>query len=115
MHVKLFPLFGAIVGKANTYTPVLDIEDVAVYCPTPELLTFAPLFQIYPATHGLTLFKPTIEGVMPETVPVNVGDARFAFKFNADNVAVDTGLLASDVSSTLPKPTDTLVRLPLVK
>ena len=39
------------------------------------------------------------------TTPVNVGDARFAFKFNAVCVAVETGLLASEVLSQFPRPT----------
>jgi hypothetical protein len=43
--------------------------------------------------------------VMPETVPVKVGEARFAFRFKAVCWAVLTGLLASDVLSTFPRPT----------
>jgi hypothetical protein len=55
---------------------------------------------------------------MPLTVPVKVGLARSAFKFkdasttvltafvsNAVDVAVEIGLLASEVLSTLPRPT----------
>ena len=38
-------------------------------------------------------------------LPVNVGEAILAFKFNADWVAVETGLFASVVLSTLPRPT----------
>ena len=38
-------------------------------------------------------------------VPVNVGLASGAFKSNAVWVAVETGLLASEVLFTLPKPT----------
>ena len=38
-------------------------------------------------------------------VPVKVGEAIFAFKSNAVCCAVDTGLLASEVLFTLPKPT----------
>ena len=62
--------------------------------------------------------KPTILFVMPLTVPVKVGDAMFAFKFNDASTAlmlafklravcaeVEIGLFASDVSSALPKPT----------
>jgi len=37
-------------------------------------------------------------------VPVNVGDAKFALRFNAVCVAVDTGLFASLVLSTFPNP-----------
>jgi hypothetical protein len=36
-------------------------------------------------------------------VPVKVGLTKFAFKFNAANCALDTGLFAS-VLSALPKP-----------
>ena len=39
------------------------------------------------------------------TVPVKVGDARFAFKFNAVCVAVDTGFNKSVVLLQFPKPT----------
>ena len=52
-----------------------------------------------------TLLKPTIVLSIPETVPVNVGEAKGAFKSNAVCVAVETGLLASEVLSTLLKPT----------
>ena len=61
--------------------------------------------------------NPTIDFEIPLTVPVNVGEARFAFsarlavtsvefdfKSNAVCVAVDTGLFASLVLSTLFKP-----------
>ena len=42
---------------------------------------------------------------MPVTLPVKLGDARFAFKFNAVCCAAETSLLASEVLSTLPSPT----------
>jgi hypothetical protein len=42
---------------------------------------------------------------IPETVPVKVGDAVLAFRANAEEVAVETGLLASEVLSTFPRPT----------
>ena len=41
-------------------------------------------------------------------VPVKVGDAKGAFKFKAVCPAVETGLFASLVLSTLPKPTSPL-------
>ena len=47
--------------------------------------------------------------VMPLTVPVKVGDAKFAFKSIADCCAVLTGLLASLVLSAFPRPTMVLV------
>ena len=43
--------------------------------------------------------------VMPLTVPVKVGLATGAFKLRASCVAIETGLLASAVLSTLPSPT----------
>ena len=43
------------------------------------------------------------------TIPVNVGPARFAFRSNAVCVAVDIGLLTSEVLSTFPRPTIALV------
>jgi hypothetical protein len=46
-----------------------------------------------------TFVKPTIAFVViPLTVPVNVGEAKFALKFNAV-CALDTGLLASLILS----------------
>ena len=39
------------------------------------------------------------------TVPLKLGDAKFAFRFKAVCWAVDTGLFASLVSFTLLKPT----------
>ena len=47
--------------------------------------------------------------VSKETDPVKVGEARGAFKSRAVCVDVDTGLLASVVLSTEPKPTIDLV------
>ena len=65
-----------------------------------------------------TLPSPTMLFVIPPTVPVKVGPSRLAFKlkeasvstftaFNAkaSPVALEIGLLASDVLSTLPSPT----------
>ena len=52
-----------------------------------------------------TFPSPTIAAVMPETVPVKVGDAVLAFKPKAAKVAVETGLRASEVLSTFPRPT----------
>ena len=53
--------------------------------------------------------KPEIdapEGIV--TVPVNVGEARFAFRSRAVCCAVDTGFAVSAVLSTEPKPTSPL-------
>ena len=74
-----------------------------------------------------TLPKPTILCVMPPTVPVNVGEAKFAFRFNdastlpmlafksrAFCVAVEIGLFASDVLSALANPTILFVMPPTV-
>ena len=74
-----------------------------------------------------TLFKPTIDFVIPPTVPVNVGllifafnakldvtSVVFAFKSNAVCVAVDIGLFISLVLSALPKPTIDFVIPPTV-
>jgi hypothetical protein len=52
-----------------------------------------------------TFPSPTIDFEIPETVPVNVGEARLAFRSSAVCVAVETGLFASDVLSTLDRPT----------
>ena len=56
-----------------------------------------------------TLPSPTINLVMPLTVPVQVGLASGAFKSSAPCVALEIGLLASVVLSTLPRPTIALV------
>ena len=71
--------------------------------------------------------RPTIPFVIPPTVPVNVGEAksafkfkeastelRFAFKSRADCVAVEIGLFASEVLSALPRPTIPFVIPPTV-
>ena len=47
---------------------------------------------------------------MPETVPVNVGEAKFALRSRAVCWAVETGLAVSAVLSTLPRPTLDFVR-----
>jgi len=52
----------------------------------------------------LVVLSPAV-GVGARGVPVNVGLASGAFKSNAVWVAVETGLLASEVLFTLPKPT----------
>ena len=46
-----------------------------------------------------TLPRPTMAFVIPPTVPVNVGLARFAFRLSAVCCAFDTGLFASEVLS----------------
>ena len=51
---------------------------------------------------------------MPPTVPVKVGLASGAFASRAANCAVDTGLPASLVLSTLPRPTIDLLMPPTV-
>ena len=56
-----------------------------------------------------TLPSPTMALVIPETVPENVGLARFAFRSRAFCVAVDIGFALSLVSSTLLIPTIALV------
>ena len=52
-----------------------------------------------------TFPRPTCDFVTPATVPVNVGEASGALRSSAVCVAVDTGLLASEVLLTLPRPT----------
>ena len=81
------------VDKPDTWFCVKVIEETA------ELLTFP---------------NPTIAAVIPETVPVNVGLANGAFKFNAVCVAVLIGSPDGDVLATFPKPMDAAVTDPLV-
>ena len=52
-----------------------------------------------------TFAKPTIVAVMPDTVPVKVGEASGAFKSKAVCVAVEIGLSISVVLLTFAKPT----------
>ena len=56
------------------------------------------------------VFVPTV-AVGAAGVPVRVGDARLALRLSAVCCAVETGLLASDVLSTLPRPTSPLTRV----
>ena len=50
------------------------------------------------------LTDPVAVRLAQVAVPVKLGEAVLAFKPSAVEVAVDTGLLASDVLSTLPRP-----------
>ena len=52
-----------------------------------------------------TFAKPTIDFVIPLTVPVNVGLFALTFPFKAVCVAIEIGLFASEVLSTFAKPT----------
>ena len=54
---------------------------------------------------SLTLPSPTIDFVIPLTVPVKVGDANGALRARAVCCAVETGFSASEVLLTLPSPT----------
>ena len=61
-----------------------------------------------------TLPSPTIDLLIPLTVPVKVGLARFALRSSAVCCAVETGLFASLVLVTLPRPTIEAVMPPTV-
>jgi hypothetical protein len=56
-----------------------------------------------------TVRLPEIVTSAAVSVPVNVGAAFGAFKSSAVCVAVETGLLASEVLSTFPRPTEDFV------
>ena len=60
------------------------------------------------------MVRPTIDLVMPPTVPVNVGLAKGALRSSASCCAEETGLLASLVLFTLVRPTIDLVMPPTV-
>ena len=93
--VKYFPELLVCDGKASTVAdpPRETAEPLIVI----ELFVNAEL--------GIfTKFAPDVPAGSV-TVPVNVGEARFAFKLRAVWVAVDTGLFASLVLSTFPRPT----------
>ena len=54
--------------------------------------------------------RPTIDALMPPTVPVKVGLAMGAFEPSAVDVAEDNGLAASEVLSTLLRLTCAFVK-----
>ena len=56
-----------------------------------------------------TLQRPTMDLVMPCTVPLRFGLANGAFELSATCVAFEIGLFESDDLSTLPSPTIDLV------
>ena len=66
------------------------------------------------STYALVAADPPAVGVGTVTVPVNVGFANGDFKFNSVCTADETGLLASEVLSTLPSPTSDFVIVTLV-
>jgi hypothetical protein len=56
--------------------------------------------------------NPAIVLSIPETVPVNVGEAKFAFKSKADCVAAGIGLFASLVLSTFDQSYHRFIPIP---
>ena len=93
-------------SPANTILPaILDVAlgtPAAILVVVKELLTNAVVaiaVEISPA-----LCVTAIVPVGSVGVPVNTGDTKFDFKFNAVCCAVLTGLLTSLVLSTLPNP-----------
>jgi len=70
----------ALPAKLLVVKPVAEMTPVSLFNEIPE----PPVIAILG-----TLPKPTMSFVIPVTVPVNVGEAAFAFKFiRADNFAV---------------------------
>ena len=67
------------------------------------------------STYAFVAASVALLGVGTVTVPVKVGLARGAFKSRAVWVAADIGLLASEVLSTLPKPTSDLLTVMLAE
>ena len=63
------------------------------------------LFWLVTVKEPLISTFPFMETSANVVFPVKVGEAKFAFKSNAVEVAVDTGLSVSAVLSTLPRPT----------
>ena len=84
------------------YDPAAVLLQLTVALPDEED-TFPVAPSIVAITHGL---YRVLKSVPPKVgVPVNAGDANGASKFSAFCVAVDIGLLASEVLLTLPRPT----------
>jgi hypothetical protein len=68
---------------------------------------------ISPCTKAVVAIEVSLSaaaGVGAVGLPVSAGEAKLAFKSNAVCWAVETGLLTSDVLSTLPRPTSPLTR-----
>ena len=91
---KILPLL-VVVASATEFVMVPDASAMA--------------FATYAVVASLVLlsFKAWVTPVVPvgkTTSPVNVGDAKFAFKSSAACCAVLTGLLTSDVLSIFPSP-----------
>jgi len=84
------------------YVPAADLLQLTVALPD-ELETFALAPSIVAITQGLYRVSKSVPPYV--TVPVNAGLALGASKFSAVWVAVDIGLLASEVLLTLPRPT----------
>ena len=77
-----------------------------MFIPVITLYEYDALLKLIPLP---ALSNPILVNNVVVTVPVNVGEAKGANKFNAVYVAVDTGFNRSVVLSTLPKPTIALV------
>ena len=76
---------------------IVDFRSSAVCCAVDTGLFASVVLSTFPS--------PTIDCVIPPTVPVKVGDAIVAFRSNAVCCAVETGLFASVVLSTFARPT----------
>ena len=95
-------------SPANKILPLLVVVASATeFVIVPEASAIA--FATYAVVANLVLlsFKACVTPVVPvgnTTSPVNVGEAKFAFKSSAFCCATLTGLLISEVLSTLPSP-----------
>jgi hypothetical protein len=94
----------SLAGLASAEFLVKDMVDVLAEVPSTWNAGV-----IAPSKNDLE--APPIWSVGIATVPVKVGLARGAFKSKAAWVAVDTGLLASEVLSRLDNPTADLSRV----
>lgn len=83
------------------------IGEVAVTEVTPDEVTYPCAFTN--AVVAIWVVFVAVAAVGAVGVPVNSGLAKFAFKLKAVCVAVETGLLASLVLSTLDNPTSVFV------
>ena len=88
--------FNAIISEYLRYATLLIVRDVQLTAPAADI----DAFVVVPSEIA--------------SVPVKVGEAKVAFRSRAVCVALDTGLLASLVLFTLPKPTMALVMPPTV-
>ena len=83
----------------------MAVDLLAIFSFALNALAVAVLTGLFASLVFSTFPKPTIVALIPDTVPVNEGEAIGAFKSNAAFVAVLMSKSASVLFATFPKPT----------